>query len=69
MAIENKAIKRIAVVFRGYNLPTTFAFNSVTLPVVNGYNTDARFLDPIGVFVGLCAKGPAIQDTTGFVVD
>jgi len=69
MAIENKAIKRIAVVFRSEKLPTTFTYNNVTLPVVNGYDTDARFLDPTSVIVGLCAKGPAIQDTTGFVVD
>ena len=79
MAIENKAIKRIAVVFRGEKLPTTFTFkdtyykksvfSETTLPVVNGYDTDARFLDPENVFVGLCAKGPAKQDTTGFVVD
>ena len=68
-ALDNPSIKRIAVVFRNEKLPTTYTINGVTLPVVNGYDTDARFLDPTSVIVGLCAKGPAIQDTTGFVVD
>lgn len=36
--------------------------------VVNGDETDLRFLDPKGVIVGLKAKGEAKKDTTGFVV-
>lgn len=38
-------------------------------PVVNGDSHDLRFLDPIGVFVILFAKGHAYNDTTGFVRD
>lgn len=36
--------------------------------VVNGDETDLRFLDPRGVFVGLKAKGKAKTDKTGFVI-
>ena len=35
--------------------------------VINGDKHDARYLDPTGVFVGLSAKGDAINDTSGFV--
>ena len=39
-------------------------------PVVDGDETDLRFLDPKGgVIVALYAKGNARHDTTGFVVD
>ena len=37
-------------------------------PVIDGDETDLRFLDPKGVIVGLKAKGKAKKDTTGFVV-
>ncbi len=37
--------------------------------VINGDHDDLRFKDPRGVIVGLKAKGPAKQDTSGFVVD
>ena len=37
------------------------------LPVVNGDDSDLRFLDLPGVIVGLKAKGKAKKDTTGFV--
>jgi hypothetical protein len=37
-------------------------------PIINGDETDMRFLDPKGVIVGLYAKGPAKKDTSGFVV-
>lgn len=37
--------------------------------VIDGDETDLRFLDPAGVVVGLYAKGNAKKDTTGFVVD
>ena len=53
------------VVFRTKDLPETFN----GLPVVNGDESDLRFLDPQGVVVGLKAKGKARQDTSGFVVD
>jgi len=54
----------IAVVFRG-KLPETF----MGRPVINGDETDVRFLDPKGVIVGLKAKGRAKKDRSGFVVD
>lgn len=39
-------------------------------PVVDGDDTDLRFLDPKGgVIVGLYAKGNAVRDTSGFVQD
>jgi len=37
-------------------------------PVVSGDETDARFLDPAGHLVILHAKGPAVRDSSGFVV-
>jgi hypothetical protein len=52
----------VAVVFQ--SLPETFAGR----PVINGDDTDLRFLDPTGVIVGLKAKGRAKKDTSGFVV-
>lgn len=36
--------------------------------VVNGDESDLRFLDPKGVVVGLKAKGKALKDESGFVV-
>jgi hypothetical protein len=53
----------IAVVFKK-ELPKTY----LGLPVINGDETDLRFLDPKGVIVGLKAKGKAKKDTSGFVV-
>lgn len=38
-------------------------------PVVNGDETDLRFLDPVGVVVGLVEKGRAKKDESGFVVE
>ena len=52
----------VAVVFK--NVPETY----LGRPVINGDETDLRFLDPKGVIVGLKAKGKAKKDTTGFVV-
>lgn len=37
--------------------------------VIDGDQTDLRFLDPKGVVVGLIAKGKAKGDRSGFVVD
>lgn len=51
----------VAVVFR--NLPPTF----MGRPVIDGDVSDLRFLDPVGVIVGLKAKGKAKKDTSGFV--
>lgn len=52
----------VAVVFK--ELPETYIGRNV----VNGDDTDLRFLDPKNVVVGLKAKGKAKKDTTGFVV-
>lgn len=52
----------IAVVFD--QLPDTY----LGRPVVDGTDTDLRFLDPVGVVVGLVANGKAVKDTSGFVV-
>lgn len=54
----------VAVVFRN-DLPTNFWDNEV----INGDDTDLRFLDKRGVVVGLKAKGAAKRDKSGFVVD
>jgi len=54
----------VSVVFRK-SLPKTWK----GYPVVNGDETDLRFLDPKGVVVGLVAKGKAKNDVSGFVVD
>lgn len=37
-------------------------------PVINGDETDLRFLDPANCVVGLKAKGKAKKDTSGFVI-
>lgn len=52
----------VAVVFK--NVPETY----IGRTVINGDETDLRFLDPKGVVVGLSAKGKAKKDTSGFVV-
>ena len=49
---------RVAAVFKDY-LPSEF----MGFPVVNGDNSDLRFLDNTGVIVGLIAKGLAKKDT------
>jgi hypothetical protein len=36
--------------------------------VIDGRLHDCRFLDPLGVYVGLSALGPAKKDTSGWVV-
>ena len=58
--------RNVAVVFRKKNLPTSWN----GLPVINGDETDLRFLDPFGGYVvGLSAKGKAKKDTSGFVME
>lgn len=54
----------VAVVF-AKTLPTTY----LNRPVINGDESDLRFLDPANVIVGLKAKGRAKKDTSGFVVN
>jgi hypothetical protein len=55
----------VAVVFREKQFPAEF-WNR---PVINGDESDLRFLDPQGVIVALSAKGKAKKDGSGFVVD
>lgn len=52
----------VAVVFK--EMPESFMGRTV----INGDETDLRFLDAKNVIVGLKAKGKAKKDTTGFVV-
>ena len=59
-----ETVHNIAVVFKG-DLPKTFKGRRV----INGDNTDHRFLDPQRVVVGLTAKGKGKKDTSGFVID
>lgn len=54
----------VAMVFSSDKLPESFQGS----PVVNGDETDLRFLDPRGCIVGLKAKGKAKKDSSGFVV-
>ncbi len=56
--------RNLAVVFRKH-LPSSF----LGRPVINGDEHDLRFLDPVGVVVGLKAKGRAKRDRSGFVID
>lgn len=60
-AIENGM--NVAVVFRTADYPKTF----MGLTVVDGDESDLRFLDPSRSIVGLKAKGKAKKDTSGFV--
>lgn len=53
----------VAVVFKK-ELPDTYLGRKV----INGDETDLRFLDEKNVIVGLKAKGKAKKDTSGFVV-
>lgn len=59
-----KSQGNVAVVFRG-KLPETWQ----GFPVVNGDESDLRFLDDKGVVVGLVQKGKARKDHSGFVVE
>jgi hypothetical protein len=59
--------RNVAVVFavkKGEPLPTSFS----GYPVIDGDETDLRFLDPSPCIVGLRAKGRAIGDASSFVV-
>ena len=67
--LVDKALERnmrMAVVFRDKdNQPKTFLGREV----INGDKTDIRPYDKQGVIVALYAKGGAVKDATGFVVD
>ena len=64
--------KRIAAVYRK-NLPGKQIFQSKDLslqfPVIDADSSDLRFNDKQGVICGLIAKGDAVKDETGFVLD
>jgi hypothetical protein len=62
--IENDCLINIAVVFDTKILPSHY----IGREVINGDETDLRFLDKPGTVVGLYAKGKAKKDTSGFVV-
>ena len=59
---EFDAGRNVAVVFD--EIPTEWE----GWPVINGDADDLRHLDPVGVIVGLKAKGAAKKDLKGFVV-
>ena len=59
----DKIAYNIAVVFNG-DMPIHFKGREV----VNGDETDLRFLDKQNVIVGLKAKGKARHDMSGFVI-
>lgn len=66
VAIARDKGLNIAVVFRKKeNIPT----RALGRDVIDGDETDMRFLDPQGVVVALYAKGAAKQDDSGFVID
>lgn len=66
VAIAREKGLNIAVVFRKKeSIPTRFLGRDV----IDGDETDMRFLDPQGVVVALYAKGKAKQDDSGFVID
>ena len=55
----------------GMNIAAVFATmpeKYLGKPVINGDESDLRFLDAKGVIVGLKAKGKAKKDTSGFVI-
>lgn len=71
---ENNDADALAVLARGGNVAAVF--RSKTLPatwngyrVIDGDESDLRFLDPAGCVVGLYAKGNAKRDQSGFVRD
>ena len=56
----------MAVVFRNKNnIPSEF----MNIKTYDGDETDARFLDKPSSIIALYAKGKAVKDTSGFVVD
>jgi hypothetical protein len=62
--ISKKFPVNVAVVFSSEKFPTKWADRKV----INGDETDLRFLDPRGIIVGLKAKGRARSESSGFVI-
>jgi hypothetical protein len=63
--------KLIDLLSRGYNVAIVFRSRPEQwhgYPVIDGDQSDLRFLDPTGVVVGLKAKGRAKHDVSGFVL-
>lgn len=72
LALENGL--NVAAVFRDKATvaryeTTGFELAGKLAPVVNGDDTDLRFLDPAGSIIALYAKGSAKNDRSGFVRD
>jgi len=68
---ENNQAQVELIASMGGNIATVFALlpeKYLGKKVVNGDDTDLRFLDEKGVIVGLSAKGKGKKDTTGFVL-
>lgn len=62
--------QNVAAVFRSpERSAAAVAQGFMGYPVCRGDDTDLRFLDPAGHVVALYAKGNAVTDTSGFVVD
>lgn len=74
---EHNADKAPTAWARGHNVAVVFRIGKRQelpqwhdgVPVIDGDADDLRFLDPEGVIVGLRAKGAAVRDRSGFVVE
>jgi len=67
---ENNEVQAFAALSNGLNVAAVFRKVPSTFmgrTVIDGDESDLRFLDPVGVVVGLKAKGKAKRDMTGFV--
>lgn len=71
-----EAGENVAVVFdarakrgkrQAEQLPSDYTIAGITARVIDGDESDARWLDPRGVIVGLHVKADGVGDTTGFV--
>jgi hypothetical protein len=61
---------RVAAVFRKRSIVESYMQTGYGgFPVIDGDDSDLRFLEPKGVIVGLYAKGNGKTDTSGFVLD
>jgi hypothetical protein len=60
---RSASVQGQGILMRRMPMPETF----LGAPVVDGDESDLRFLDPRGSIVGLRAKGQAVADDSGFV--
>lgn len=68
---ELEAGHNVAMVFdvaKGAPLPEFVTIDGRRFEVIDGDDHDVRFLDPVGVVVGLRGKGAAKSDASGFVL-